>query len=98
MQAYLTFMDLWLITNGAITCLAAVGEEQSRWDIFNSQAIGMITLTLKDHVHRRLFTIISVAMPATTDRHASTWWTTLQTEYGSISPTQVGDMSEASWT
>ena len=51
MQVYLVSVDLWLITNGSITCPAAAGEEQSQWDISNSRAIGMITLTLKDHVH-----------------------------------------------
>ena len=96
MQAYLASVDLWLITNGAITRSAAAGEEQSRWNISNSQAIGMITLMLKDHIHQRLFTIISVAVPAATDHHASTWWTTLQMEYGTISPTQVYDLLKSS--
>ena len=36
MQAYLASVDLWLITNGSITCPATVGEEQSRWDISDS--------------------------------------------------------------
>ena len=56
----------------------------------------MITLTLKDHVHRRLFTIISVAVPAAADRHAFTWWTTLRMEYGTILPTQVYDLLKSS--
>jgi hypothetical protein len=51
MQAYLTSVDLWLITNRTITRSAAAGEEQSRWDLSDSQAIRMITLMLKDHVH-----------------------------------------------
>ena len=29
MQAYLASVDLWLITNGSITCPTAAGEEQS---------------------------------------------------------------------
>ena len=96
MQAYLASMDLWLITNGTITHPATAGEEQSQWDISNSRAIGMITLTLKDHVHQRLFTIISAAVPAAADCHASTWWTTLRTEYETISPTQVYDLLKSS--
>ena len=51
MQAYLASVDLWLITAGTITCPATAGEEQLRWDISDSQAIGMITLTLKDHTY-----------------------------------------------
>ena len=51
MQAYLASVDLWLITNGTVTRPAAAGDEQSRWDISDSQAIGMITLTLKDHTY-----------------------------------------------
>ena len=43
MQVYLTSVDLWLITNGTITHPATAGEEQSQWDISDSQAIGMIT-------------------------------------------------------
>ena len=77
MQAYLASVDLWLITNGTITCPAAAGEEQSRWDISDSQAIGMIILMLKDHTYRRLYVIIAVAVPNTTNCHAPTWWTTL---------------------
>jgi hypothetical protein len=96
MQAYLTSVDLWLITNGSITHPTAAGEEQSRWDISDSRAIGMITLTLKDHVHRRLYAIISAAVANATDRHASTWWTTLRMEYGTISPTQVYDLLKSS--
>ena len=96
MQAYLASVDLWLITNGSITRPTAAGEEQSRWDISDSRAIGMITLTLKDHVQRRLYAIISAAVANATDRHASTWWTTLRTEYGTISPTQVYDLLKSS--
>ena len=77
MQAYLASVDLWLITNGSIARPTAAGSEQSRWDISDSRDIGMITLTLKDHVHRRLFAIIAVAVANAADRHASTWWTTL---------------------
>ena len=36
MQAYLASVDLWLITTGTVTCPAAAGEEQSRWDISDS--------------------------------------------------------------
>ena len=51
MQAYLASVDLWLITAGSIPRPTVAGEEQSQWDISDSQAIGMITLMLKDHVH-----------------------------------------------
>ena len=36
MQAYLTSVDLWLITNGTVTCPATAGDEQSQWDISDS--------------------------------------------------------------
>ena len=56
----------------------------------------MITLMLKDHVHQRLYAIISAAVANAADCHASTWWTTLRTEYGTISPTQVYDLLKSS--
>ena len=40
--------------------------------------------------------IISVAVPAAADHHASTWWTKLRTEYGTISPTHVYDLLKLS--
>ena len=96
MQAYLASVDLWLITNGTVTCPVGAGDEQSRWDISDSQAIGMITLTLKDHTYRRIYAIIAAAVPDAADRHTTNWWTTLQAEYGTISPTQVYDLIKLS--
>ena len=77
MQAYLASVDLWLITAGTITCPATAGGEQSRWDISDSRAIGMITLTLKDHTYQWVAAVIEAAVPNTTNCHATTWWNTL---------------------
>ena len=96
MQAYLASVDLWLITAETITCSAAVDEEQSQWDISDSQAIGMITLTLKDHTYRQVAAVIEAAVPNAANRHATTSWNTLRTEYGTISPTQVFDLIKKS--
>ena len=40
--------------------------------------------------------MIEAAVPNAANRHATTWWTTLQTEYGTISPTQVFDLIKTS--
>jgi hypothetical protein len=96
MQAYLASVDQWLITAETVTRPAAAGEEQLRWDISDSRAIGMITLTLKDHAYRQVVVVIEAAVPNAANCHATTWWTTLQTEYGTISPTQVFDLIKMS--
>ena len=56
----------------------------------------MITLTLKDHTYRRVVAVIEAAVPNAANHHATTWWTTLQMEYGTISPTQVFDLIRTS--
>ena len=56
----------------------------------------MITLTLKDHTYQWVVAVIEVAVPNAANRHATTWWTTLRTEYGTISPTQVFDLIKTS--
>ena len=57
----------------------------------------MITLTLLDHTYRRVMVVIAAAIPNAADCHATNWWnTTLQMEYGTISPTQVFDLIKTS--
>ena len=40
--------------------------------------------------------VIAAAVPNATDHHATNWWNTLRTEYGTISPTQVFDLIKLS--
>ena len=40
--------------------------------------------------------MIEAAVPNAANRHATTWWNTLRTEYGTISPTQVFDLIKMS--
>ena len=56
----------------------------------------MITLTLKDHTYQQVAAVIEAAVSNAANRHATTWWTTLRTEYGTISPTQVFDLIKMS--
>src|SRR6266850_6791883 len=91
-MAYLHSVDLWLIVNGTVMCLTAAGEAQTAWDNANGWAIGLIQLTMKDHVLHKVDTLVVATEANAVDHHVTTWWTKTQTEYGSISPSQVFDL------
>jgi hypothetical protein len=50
MKAYLSSVDLWLIVSSAMSHPAQAGEAQTNWDTADACAIGIISLTLADHV------------------------------------------------
>jgi len=85
-------VDLWLIVNGTVTCPAAAGEAQSNWDNANHRAIGLIQLTMKDHVLRKVDALVVAAEANAADCHSTTWWTQTRIKYGTISPSQVFDL------
>ena len=89
LKAYLCLVDLWLIVNGTITQPAAPGEALTAWDNTNHWVIGLIQLTMKDHVLRKVDQLVVATEPDAVDRHAMMWWTQAQTEYGTILPSQV---------
>src|SRR6267142_2043134 len=91
-KAYLCSMDLWLIVNGMVTCPAAAGEAQANWDNADQWAIGLIQLTMKDHVLRKVDTLVVATEANAVDRHCTTWWAQTLAEYGTISPSQVFDL------
>jgi len=89
LKAYLCSVDLWLIVNGTITQPAAPGEALTAWDNTNHWVIGLIQLTMKDHVLHKVDQLVVATEPDAVDRHAMMWWTQAQTEYGTILPSQV---------
>jgi len=91
-KAYLCSVDLWLIVNGTITCPAMAGEAQSAWDNADQRGIGLIQLTMKDHVLRKVDQLVVTAEANAADRHSTTWWTQTCTKYGTILPSQVFDL------
>jgi|SRR6267142_695430 len=74
-MAYLHSVDLWLIVNGIVTCPSAAGEAHTMWDNANGWAIGLIQLTMKDHVLCKVDTLVVTAASNATDCHVTTWWT-----------------------
>src|SRR6266850_4579354 len=91
-KAYLCSVDLWLIVNGTVTRPAAAGEAQSNWDNTDHRAIGLIQLTMKDHVLRKVDMLVVAAEADAADRHSTTWWTQTRIKYGTILPSQVFDL------
>jgi gag-polypeptide of LTR copia-type len=92
MQAYLSTVDLWLIVSGTTVRPAQAGEPQSNWDTTDAHAIGIISLTLVDHVLRKVQTLVNMAQPIATTQFSSTWWTQIKNHYRTISPSQVFDL------
>jgi hypothetical protein len=92
MKAYLSSMDLWLIMSGTTACPAQAGEPQSNWDTANTHAIGIISLTLADHVLRKVQTLVNAAQPIAATQFSFSWWTQIENHYGTISPSQVFDL------
>jgi gag-polypeptide of LTR copia-type len=92
MKAYLSSVDLWLIVSSAMPCLAQAGEAQSDWDTADARAIGIISLTLADHVLRKVNSLVTAAQPIAAAQLSNLWWTSIETHYGTISPSQVFDL------
>jgi gag-polypeptide of LTR copia-type len=92
MKAYLSSMDLWLIVSGAMACPAQAGEAQSNWDTANARAIGIISLTLADHVLRKVGSLVTAAQPVAAVQFSDLWWTQIENHYRTVSPSQVFDL------
>jgi hypothetical protein len=92
MKAYLSSMDLWLIVSGTMVRPAQAGEAQTNWDTANARAIGIISLTLADHVLRKVGSLVNVVQPLVATQFSSQWWTQIENHYGTISPSQVFDL------
>jgi hypothetical protein len=92
MKAYLSSVDLWLIVSGATVRPAQAGEAQSNWDTADARAIGIISLTLADHVLRKVGSLVNVVQPLAAAQFSSQWWTSIENHYGTISPSQVFDL------
>jgi hypothetical protein len=63
MKAYLSSVDLWFIVSSATAHPAQAGEAQTNWDTTNAHAIGIISLTLADHVLHKVQSLVTVAQP-----------------------------------
>jgi hypothetical protein len=92
MQAYLSFMDLWLIVSGTTACPAQAGKPQTNWDTANACAIGIISLMLVDHVLCKVQTLVNAAQPLAATQFSNTWWTQIENHYSTISSSQVFDL------
>jgi GH24 family phage-related lysozyme (muramidase) len=92
MKAYLSSVNLWLIVSGATVRPAQAGEPQSNWDTAEARAIGIISLTLADHVLRKVGSLVNAAQLIAAAQFSSQWWTQIENHYGTISPSQVFDL------
>jgi gag-polypeptide of LTR copia-type len=92
MRAYLSSVDLWLIVSAATARPAQAGEAQTNWDTADARAIGIISLTLADHVFRKVRSLVNAAQPIEAAQLSHLWWTQIETHYGTISPSQVFDL------
>jgi hypothetical protein len=92
MKAYLSSVDLWLIVSGVTACPVQAGEPQSNWDTADTHAIGIISLTLVDHVLRKVNSLVNAAQPVAAAQFSTLWWTQIENHYRTISPSQVFDL------
>jgi gag-polypeptide of LTR copia-type len=92
MKAYLSSVDLWLIVSGTTAHPAQAGEAQSNWDTADTHAIGIISLTLADHVLHKVNSLVNAAQPLAATQFSDLWWTQIENHYGTISPSQVFDL------
>jgi hypothetical protein len=92
MKAYLSSVDLWLIVSGTTACPAQAGEPQSNWDTADACVIGIISLTLVDHVLCKVQSLVHVAQPLAAAQFSTMWWTQIENHYSTISPSQVFDL------
>src|SRR6266850_2456289 len=88
-KAYLCSVDLWLIVNGTVTHPAAAGEAQAAWDNADQWGIGLIQLTMKDHVLCKVDLLVVAAEANAADHHCTMWWAQTLAKYGTILPSQV---------
>jgi hypothetical protein len=86
MKAYLSSVDLWLIMFSVTAHPIQAGEPQSNWDTADACAIGIISLTLADHVLRKVNSLVNMAQPVAATQFLSQWWTQIENHYGTISP------------
>jgi hypothetical protein len=73
MKAYVSSVDLWLIVSRVMPCPAQAGEAQANWDTADACAIGIISLTLVDHVLRKVNSLVTVAQPIVAAQFSSQW-------------------------
>src|SRR5580693_6402463 len=92
MRAYLSSVDLWLIVSATTARPVQAGEAQTNWDTADARAIGIISLTLADHVFRKVRSLVNTAQPIEAAQLSNLWWTQIETHYGTISPSQVFDL------
>jgi gag-polypeptide of LTR copia-type len=71
---------------------AQAGEAQTNWDTTDAHAIGIISLTLADHVLRKVGSLVNAVQPLAAAQFSSQWWTSIENHYGTISPSQVFDL------
>src|SRR5580693_2998626 len=82
MKAYLSSVDLWLIVSSAMARPAQTGEAQTNWDTADAHAIGIISLTLADHVLCKVQSLVTVAQPVAAAQLSFLWWTQIEHHYG----------------
>jgi hypothetical protein len=92
MKAYLSSVDLWLIVSATMPRSAQAGEAQTNWDTADARAIGIISLTLADHVFRKVRSLVNTAQPIEAAQLSNLWWSQIETHYGTISLSQVFDL------
>jgi hypothetical protein len=92
MQAYLSSMDLWLIVSTVTPRPAQAGEAQTNWDTADTRVIGIISLTLVDHVLCKIGSLVTAAQPIAAAQLSNLWWTQIENHYRTISPSQVFDL------
>jgi hypothetical protein len=88
----LSSVDLWLIVSDTMAHPAQAGKPQSNWDTTDAHAIGIISLTLANHVLCKVQTLVNAAQPIAAAQFSFTWWTQIENHYGTISPSQVFDL------
>jgi hypothetical protein len=66
-------MDLWLIVSAATPRPAQAGEAQTNWDTADACAIGIISLTLADHVLRKVGSLVNAAQPIAAAQLSNLW-------------------------
>src|SRR5580693_8586313 len=82
MKAYLSSVDLWPIVSSAMVRPAQAGEAQTNWDTANARAIGIISLTLANHVLCKVQSLVNAAQPIAAAQLSFLWWTQIEHHYG----------------
>ena len=87
--AYLKSLHLFGVVDGTTTRHATDADQQRAWDEWDTRATGTITLSLNEGVQRKIERLINAAVPNAADRQSNHWWTNLQTQYGTVTPSQI---------